>query len=638
MEYLSSLFDRFHSKVLFACCGLLMVMSSSCKRSEAPIPVNRPYETGNASFTGATLNSAPNDPPGEWRSQAHDYANTRYSTLDQINTGNVGKLRIAWTFSNGTLGGQEAAPLVVDNTMYVVTPFPDELYALDLTLPGEPIKWVFKPNPSPIAKGKACCGPVTRGVAYANGKLIYNLLDDHTVAVDAKTGKEVWRIKMGNVETGETMTMAPFVVGNKVLVGDSGGEMGVWGWIAALDVDSGKELWRAYSTGSDSQVRIGNDFKPFYDHMKGKDLGIGSWPAGAWKHGAGSVWGWISYDPQLNLIYYGTSNPSPRVPDQRPGDNLWTSTIFARNPDTGMARWAYQTTPHDRWDYDAVNEDILMDLRVDGQLRKVMVHFDRNAYGYTIDRATGEVLKAAPFTYQNWSSGFDMKTGIPTVNPDKEPHPNVKLVNVCPPDIGGKDWQPSAASPRTGLVYAAVFNMCMDVTDNDVSYIPSSPFDGMDMKRYPAPGGNLGEFIAWNPVTGKKVWGVKEVYLTMSGVLATAGDVVFYGTTDGWFRGVDARSGRVLWSQKLGSGIIGQPITYLGPDHRQYIAIYAGVGGAATVHVDKEAVKGFDFPAGGNSLYVFSIDGDSMSNGQSQLGGMDSISKKSPQSGTSEKQ
>jgi alcohol dehydrogenase (cytochrome c) len=509
--------------------------------------------------------------------------------------------------------------------MYVVTPFPDILYALDLTRAGEPIKWTFKPNPSPIAKGKACCDSVTRGVAYAKGKLIYNLLDDHTVAVDAKTGKEVWRTKMGNVETGETMTMAPFVVGNKVLVGDSGGEMGVWGWIAALDVDSGKELWRAYSTGSDKNVRIGDDFKPFYERMKGKDLGTSTWPPDMWKRGAGSVWAWISYDPQLNLIYYGTSNPSPRVPDQRPGDNLWTSTIFARDADTGMARWAYQTTPHDRWDYDAVNEDILMDLPINGQVRKVLVHLDRNAYGYTIDRVTGEVLQAAPFAYQNWSTGFDMKTGTPIVDPDKEPHPNVKVVNVCPPDLGGKDWQPSAASPRTGLVYADIFNICMDLTDNAVGYIPSTPYDGMDMNRYPAPGGNLGEFIAWNPVTGKKVWGIKEIYMTMSGVLATAGDVVFYGTTDGWFRAVDARSGKVLWSQKLGSGIIGQPITFLGLDHRQYIAISAGVGGAATIRADEIALRPYDFPAGGNTLYVFSIDGDSMSSGTGQMASTDTV-------------
>jgi alcohol dehydrogenase (cytochrome c) len=617
----------------FACLALLIAASNSCSRPSTPVQDSHAYDPGSGSLTGATLNPAPNDPPGEWRSQARDYANTRYSTLDQINTSNVSRLRVAWTFSDGTLNGHEAAPLVVDNTMYVVTPFPDILYALDLTRAGEPIKWTFKPNPAPMAKGKACCDTVTRGVAYANGKLIYNLLDDHTVAVDAKTGKEVWRTKMGNVETGETMTMAPFVVGNKVLVGDSGGEMGVWGWIAALDVDSGKELWRAYSTGSDQQVRIGDDFKPFYERMKGKDLGTSTWPADMWKHGAGSVWGWISYDPQLKLIYYGTSNPSPRVPDQRPGDNLWTSTIFARDVDTGMARWAYQTTPHDRWDYDAVNEDILMDLPINGQVRKVLVHLDRNAYGYTIDRVTGEVLEAAPFAYQNWSTSFDMKTGTPVVDPDKEPHPNVKLVNVCPPDIGGKDWQPSAASPRTGLVYADIFNICMDVTDIEASYIPSSPFDGMDMNRYPAPGGNLGEFIAWNPATGKKVWSIKEIYMTMSGVLATAGDVVFYGTTDGWFRAVDARSGKVLWSQKLGSGIIGQPITYLGLDHRQYIAISAGVGGAATVRADVIALRPYDFPAGGNTLYVFSIDGDSMSSGPGQMTSKDSVSTTQPETG-----
>ncbi len=621
------------SRIKFACSVVLITAISSCTRPQLPVSESRPYEGASGSVTGATLNSAPNDPAGEWRSQAHDYANTRYSTLDQINTENVAKLRVAWTFSDGTLNGHEAAPLVVDNTMYVVTPFPDILYALDLTRAGEPIKWTFKPNPAPMAKGKACCDTVTRGVAYANGKLIYNLLDDHTVAVDAKTGKEAWRTKMGNVETGETMTMAPFVVGNKVLVGDSGGEMGVWGWIAALDVNSGKELWRAYSTGSDQQVRIGDDFKPFYARMKGKDLGTSTWPADMWKHGAGSVWGWISYDPQLNLIYYGTSNPSPRVPDQRPGDNLWTSTIFARDADTGMARWAYQTTPHDRWDYDAVNEDILMDLPINGQVRKVLVHLDRNAYGYTIDRVTGEVLQAAPFAYQNWSTGFDMKTGTPIVDPDKEPHPNVKLVNVCPPDIGGKDWQPSAASPRTGLVYADIFNICMDVTDIEASYIPSSPFDGMDMKRYPAPGGNLGEFIAWNPVTGKKVWGIKEIYMTMSGVLATAGDVVFYGTADGWFRAVDARSGKVLWSQKLGSGIIGQPITFLGLDHRQYIAISAGVGGAATVRADEIALRPYDFPAGGNTLYVFSINGDSMSSGPGQMTSKDNVSTTQPETG-----
>ncbi len=266
--------SEFHRHAAFVCFALLMETSSSCSHPQKPPPNRLSVTVGSASLTGASLNFAPNDPPREWRSQARDYANTRYSPLDQINTDNAGKLRIAWTFSDATVGGHEAAPLVVDNTMYLVTPFPDVLYALDLSKAGEPVKWTFKPNPSPIAKGKACCDTVNRGVAYVDGKLIYNLLDDHTVAVDAKTGKQVWRTKMGNVETGETMTMAPFVVGKKVLVGDSGGELGVWGWVAALDVNSGKELWRAYSTGSDKQVLIGADFKPFYERMKGKDLGV----------------------------------------------------------------------------------------------------------------------------------------------------------------------------------------------------------------------------------------------------------------------------------------------------------------------------------------------------------------------------
>jgi PQQ-dependent dehydrogenase (methanol/ethanol family) len=319
------------------------------------------------------------------------------------------------------------------------------------------------------------------------------------------------------------------------------------------------------------------------------------------------VWGWISYDPDSNLIYYGTSNPGPRVPTQRPGDNLWTSTIFARDADTGMARWAYQTTPHDQWDYDAVNEDILMDLPIHGKVRKVLVHFDRNAYAYTIDRLTGEVLVAAPFAYLNWSTGFDMKTGRPIINPDKEPKPGIKVNNLCPPDLGGKDWQPAAASPRTGLVYAGIFNLCMNLTDHDVGYMPSTPYDGMEMKRHAAPGGNLGEFMAWNPATGKKVWSIKEKFMTMSGALATAGDVVFYGTADGWFRAVNAWTGKILWSQKLGSGVIGQPITYSGPDGRQYVAIYSGVGGAATIKTDKSLRS---FLPGGGTLYVFSIDGD----------------------------
>ena len=553
-----------------------------------------------------TFNDAPGSPVGEWGSQAGNYANTRYSPLAQINRSNVARLRVAWTFSDGAHFGHEGAPLVVGNTMYTVGPFPNEAFALDLTQPGAPIKWKFSPNPSPMAIGKACCDPVLRGWAIAHGKLIYNLLDDHVVAVDLKSGKEVWRTKMDNVENGITMTMAAFAVGNKVYVGNSGGELGVNGWIAALDVDSGKELWRAHSVGPDSAVKIGPRFQPFYPQFRGKDLGVRTWPPGQWKTGAGSVWGFVSYDPETNFIYYGTSNPGPRVPAQRPGDNLWTSAVFARDADTGDAVWAYQYTPHDEWDYDGVNEQMLLDLPFGGRVRQTVVHFDRNAFIYVIDRKTGEVLRADNFAPQNWAKGIDEKTMRPIVDPAKEPKPGIKIERVCPPDVGQKDWQPPSYSPRTGMLYVGVFHLCMDLTDHKVSYIPGTPYDGMEMQRYSADGkgGRWGGMIAWDPVHGRKLWERPEQFMVMMGTIATAGDIVFYGTTDGWFRAVDAYTGKLLWQQKLSSGIIGQAMTYLGPDGRQYVAVATGVGGAAMLHKAK-----LGFPARGSTLYVFSIDG-----------------------------
>ena len=591
---------------------LAALLPSACSRGSQPAhpPARASAATAPASSAGAPgatqANTAAQGGPGEWRSQARDYANTRYSPLDQVNTGNVARLRVAWSFADGVQYGHEGAPLVVGDTMYVVSPFPDTAYALDLSKPGAPVKWKFSPHPAQLAIGKACCDAVLRGWAYANGKLIYSLLDAHVVAVDANTGKELWRTKMGNVESGVTMTGPAFVVGNKVFVGNSGGEMGVSGWFAALDVDTGKQLWRAYSTGSDEQVRIGPRFKPFYPQYKGKDLGVKTWPPGMDKTGAGAAWSFASYDPDTNLIYYGTSNPGPRVPAQRPGDNLWSSTMFARDADTGEAVWAYQFTPHDQWDYDGVNEPMLLDLPINGRMRKVMVHLDRNTYAYVLDRETGEVLKADNFDYQNWSSGFDYKTGRPLINPQKKPIVDQEVQRICPPDIGQKDWEPSAYSPRTHLVYVGVFNICMDLTDHKVSYIPGTPYDGMEMVRHSVdgPDGDWGAFIAWDPVAGKRAWTIPEKFMVMSGALVTAGDVAFYGTTDGWFRAVDARSGKILWQQKLSSGIVGQPITYLAPDGRQYIAIASGVGGAAGVQKTRKG-----YPPRGSTLYVFSLDG-----------------------------
>ena len=580
--------------------------SSSPSQSSGNTKIAQPGGSGRA----GSFNRAPAKKAGDWTSQAGDYANSRFSELNQINTGNVGRLRVAWTFSDGALYGHEGAPLVVGDTMYTVSPFPDRAFALDLTKPGGPIKWTYNPAPSPMAIGKACCDPVLRGWAVADGKLIYNLLDAHVVAVDLKTGKEMWRTKMADVSHGVTMTMSAFVAGNKVYVGNSGGEMGVSGWFAALDVHTGKELWRAYSTGSDKDVKIGARFKPLYPQYQGKDLGLKSWPPGASPKGAGAVWGFVSYDPKLNLVYYGTSNPSPRVPSQRPGDNLWTSSVFARDATTGEAVWAYQFTPHDQWDYDGVNEMMLLDLPIGGRIRHTIVHFDRNTYAYVLDRKTGEVLKADTFAHETWSNGFDWKTKRPMINPVATPKVEQQVTNICPPDIGQKDWEPPSYSPRTGLIYVGIFNLCMNLTDHKVSYIAGTPYDGMEMTRQSADGdkGNWGALIAWDPVARKRAFAIPEKFMVMSGTIATAGDVVFYGTTDGWFRAIDARSGKILWQQKLSSGVIGQPMTYLGPDGRQYVAVASGVGGGAMVQSGKPG-----FPARGSTLYVFSIDGQDVS-------------------------
>jgi PQQ-dependent dehydrogenase (methanol/ethanol family) len=326
---------------------------------------------------------------GDWPMAGHDYASTRFSPLDEINAGNVSRLTLAWTFSTGVLRGHEAAPIVADDTLFVITPFPNVVYALDLTKPGAPIKWKFSPYPSSSSQGEACCDVVNRGLAYADGRVFFNTLDDHTIALDAASGKELWRVQLGDIARGETMTMAPLVVKDKVYVGNSGGEYGVRGWLTALDAESGKTVWRAYTTGPDSDVLIGPSFKPFYADDRGKDLGKSTWPGEAWKIGGGTVWGFLSYDPALDLIYYGTANPGPWNPSQRPGANKWTSGVFARDPASGEARWFYQMSPHDLHDYDGVNENILIDVAVGGSTRHALVHADRNGYFYVIDRATG---------------------------------------------------------------------------------------------------------------------------------------------------------------------------------------------------------------------------------------------------------
>ena len=518
-------------------------------------------------------------PSGDWPAAALDPANTRYSPLAQIHTGNAGSLRLAFTFPIGVERGQEAAPLVVGDTMYIVAPFPNYVYALDLTRPGAVVKWRFDPRADPASKGVACCDHVNRGAAYADGRIFFNTLDAQTIALDAASGRELWRAKLGDINHGETMTMAPLVVRDKVLVGNAGGELGVRGWLTALDAATGRIAWRAYSTGPDKDVLIGPDFKPFYAKDRGKDLGVTGWPGGGWKIGGGTVWGFVSYDPKLDLVYYGTGNPGPWNPEQRPGANHWTSGIFARRPDSGEAVWFYQLSPHDLHDYDGVNENILVDLAVGGATRAVLMHPDRNGYFYVIDRATGQVLSADPFSVITTSTGVDLQSGALKYNPAKEPRAGETVRDICPASPGAKDWQPSAWSPRTRLVYLPHQNLCQDAETYQVSYIAGTPYVGLDAKIKPGPGGHRGEFDAWDPVARRKVWSLKENFPVWSGTLATAGDVVFYGTMEGVFKALDARSGKLLWQYRTASGIIGQPVTYRGPDGKQYVAVLSGIGG-----------------------------------------------------------
>jgi PQQ-dependent dehydrogenase (methanol/ethanol family) len=559
---------------------------------------------------------------GQWTMPAKNYASTRYSELAEINADNVGKLQVAFTFSTGVNRGQEAAPIVVGGTMYVLSPYPNILYALDLAKDGAPLKWKYEPKPEAAAQGVACCDVVNRGPIFSGGKIFYNTLGGNTVAVDAETGKEAWKTKVGDINIGETMTMAPLVAKGRVLVGNSGGEYGVRGWLKALDADSGKVVWTAYSTGPDKDVLIGSKFKPFYDTDKGQDLGVKTWPPDAWQQGGGTVWGWISYDPDLNLIYYGTANPGPWNSDQRPGDNKWTAGIFARDLDSGEARWFYQFSPHDLFDWDGVNEQILLDMEWNGQPRKVLVRPERNGYLYVIDRQSGEVLSAEPFGTINATSGVDLKTGRLQYVEAKKPQMNKVVRDICPTASGAKDWNPSAYSPKTGLLYIPHANLCMDVEHSTANYIAGTPYVGAEVRFKPGPGGHRGVFQAWDVRQAKSAWSLTENFPVWSGALATAGDVVFYGTMEGWFKAVDARSGKPLWQFKTGSGIIGQPTTYRGPDGKQYVAILSGVGGWSGAVVagdldvrDGTAALGFvnamrdlkDATTKGGTLHVFRL-------------------------------
>ena len=561
----------------------------------------------------------------DWAMPAGDYANTRYSTLNQINSGNVGKLQVAWTFSTGVLRGHEGAPLVIGDVMYVHTPFPNIVYALDLNNDGK-ILWKYEPKQDPSVIPVMCCDTVNRGVAHGDGKIFLHQADDTLVALDAKTGKQVWSAANGDPKKGQTGTSAALVVKDKVLVGTSGGEFGVQCSVTAYDIKSGKLVWRGYSEGPDDQILV-DDKTTALGKPIGKDSSLKTWQGDQWKIGGGCTWGWISYDPQLNLVYYGSGNPSTWNPVQRPGDNKWSMTVWARNADTGVAKWVYQMTPHDEWDFDGVNEMILTDQQIGGRQRKLLTHFDRNGLGYTLDRETGELLVAEKFDPKvNWTTGVDMNKnsanyGRPAVvsqystQAGGEDH---NTTGICPAALGTKDEQPAAYSPETQLFYVPTNHVCMDYEPFKVSYTAGQPYVGATLSMFPPAGEtNMGNFIAWDGKTGKIVWSDPELFSVWSGALATAGGVVFYGTLEGYLKAVDAKTGKELYKFKTPSGIIGNVMTY---QHggKQYVAVLSGVGGWAGIglaagltdpHAGLGAVGGYaaltNYTALGGTLTVF---------------------------------
>jgi lanthanide-dependent methanol dehydrogenase len=574
----------------------------------------------------ADLESKISDPKN-WAMQAGDMYNQRYSKLTQINKGNVGKMQVAWLFSTGVLRGHEGSPLVVNGMMYIHTPFPNKVFAVDLDT--QKIKWRYEPKQDVAVIAQMCCDTVYRGLAYADKKIFLQQADSTLVALDAGTGKVLWSVKNGDPKLGAVNTNAPHIFKDKVITGISGGEWGVRGFLAAYDINSGKQVWKAYSTGPDAEMLIDPDktvtwtdgaLKPV-----GADSSLKTWKGDQWKLGGGTTWGWYSYDKALNLVFYGTGNPSTWNPAQRPGDNRWSMTIMARDLDTGVAKWVYQMTPYDEWDFDGVNEMILADIDVKGKPTKALVHFDRNGFGYTLDRTSGALLVAEKYDPKvNWATKVDMKTGRPQVvsqysTAQNGPDKNSK--GICPAALGSKDEQPASFNPKNGRFYIPTNHVCMDYEPFKVDYTAGQPYVGATLSMFPPAGENhMGNFVMWDAGSGKIVQSKKEKFSVWSGVLTTAGDIACYGTLEGYLKCVDANDiNKELFKFKTPSGIIGNVFTY---EHKgkQYIGVFSGIGGwagigmAAGLEKDQDglgAVGGYkelkDYTELGGSLTIFAL-------------------------------
>lgn len=537
---------------------------------------------------------AVSDPNG-WAIAGHDYANTRFSPLKQITSENVGKLQLAYSLSLASLRSNESSPVVIGDTLYVTTSWgPKYVYAINAATGAK--KWTYEPDMPDDVLQYACCDVNNRGVAYAEDKIFIGRLDGKLTALDAATGKELWTSKVVDYKQGSVITSPPLVVRDKVITGFGGGEYGVRGALLAFDLNNGKELWQTYTVPAPGE--------PGSDTWKG-DTGL---------HGGGAAWLVGSYDAKTDTVYWGTSNPGPWNTGVRStGDgnfgkltNLYTASTLAIDPNTGKIKWHIQGTPADAWDYDGVNELLLADLKIGGTDTPVLMKADRNGFFFVANRETGKMISAEKYVYANWAKKFDLSTMRAEEDPDKRPGPGHPAKDICPNLIGGKNWQPMSFNPQTGLVYIPTNNVCMDWSVSDVSYKRGVFYLGAEFPTKEGPGGFLGELVAWDPVANKKVWSIKEDLPFNGGTLTTAGNLVFSGDLHGDFRAIDAKTGKVLWSKNLGSGIGAGPVSY-SVGGKQYVAIVIGRTAALPAFLGDVGKKMVAAAPEGGALFVFAL-------------------------------
>ncbi|XAH25717.1 PQQ-dependent dehydrogenase, methanol/ethanol family [Xylophilus sp. GW821-FHT01B05] len=539
-----------------------------------------------------------------WPSYGLNYAETRFSKLDQVNAGNVKKLGLAWSYNLESTRGVEATPLVVDGVMYVSAAW-SVVHAIDVRT-GKQL-WSFDPQVDKSKGYKGCCDVVNRGVALWKGKVFVGAFDGRLIALDAASGQKVWeKDTIANPKFSYTITGAPRVFKGKVFIGNGGAEFGARGYITAYDAETGEQKWRWFTVPGDPSQPFENE--AMAAAAKTWDPSNKYWEAG----GGGTAWDTLTFDPELNLMYVGVGNGSPwsqRKRSPKGGDNLYLASIVALDPDTGSYQWHYQETPGDNWDYTSTQPMILADLKIAGKPRKVILHAPKNGFFFVIDRTNGQFISAKNFVPVNWASGYD-KNGRPIET--AQARPDGKPFDAIPGPFGAHNWHPMSFNPQTGLVYLPAQNIPFNLMD-DKSWsfngnTPGQPMSGigwntaMFANMEPPKSKPFGRLIAWDPVKQKEVWRQEHVSPWNGGTLTTAGNLVFQGTADGRFVAYDARNGKQLWEAPTGTGVVAAPATYT-VDGKQYVSIAAGWGGV--YGLAQRATE----RQGPGTVYTFVLDG-----------------------------